>query len=114
MTITKKEVKTTYTINFTASEFAYILDAWQKSMQKHRHPHAFENLHYDEVNELKLTQVHDYFVNLGLEGNSDTYAFIAEYFGFDGWSNAGYYNEAKKVYTMTVYDNGDTLNKASI
>lgn len=111
MTITKKEVKTTYTINFTASEFAYILDAWSKSMQKHRHARAFNDLPLEDVSELELSTIHEYFTELGVRGNPDTYAFIAEYFGFDGWSNAGYYNEAKKVYTMTVYDNGDTLNK---
>lgn len=111
MTITKKEVKTTYTINFTAGEFAYVLDAWQKSMQKHRHPHAFENLPFDDISDLKLAAVHEYFTQLAVMGNPDTYSFIAEYFGFDGWSSVGYYNKAKKVYTMTVYDNGDTLNK---
>ena len=107
MTITKKEVKTFYSIEINIDDFFTIFNSFDNSMKKHHYPHAFE-FAYDE--ELKVKDIEEIFTKLlWLNGNSDTYRYIANFCGFDGWQNAGYYNDNRKVYCMQVYNEGSTL-----
>lgn len=108
MTITQKDVRTTYRINFSLVEFIQICQAYQTSMNKHHYPRAFENLNI--LDEIKVKEVESFFKEMGIRGNGDLFSLIANHFGFDGWSNAGYYNESKQCYCMSVFDHGDTLN----
>lgn len=109
MTIASKETKTFYNIRFTSSEFAAIAQHYLNSTDKHKYPRAFENNELTE--DIKITVLDEFFKEMGITGNGDLFRLIAEYFGFDGWQNAGYYNRNKNCYCMTVYDYGDTLNK---
>ena len=93
MKILKQEVKTNYNISFDLSEFLQICHDYMTSMNKHRHPRAFENL--DISDEIKVKEVEAFFKEMFVVGNGDLFALIAEHFGFDGWSHAGYYNKAK-------------------
>lgn len=108
MNITSIEVKTTYRINFTIYEFIQLIESYQTSMDKHKYPRAFEDL--DILDEIDQDEVQTFFKKMGVIGNTDLFNLIANWFGFDGWANAGYYNEKKEIYCMSVYNNGDTMN----
>lgn len=108
MTITKTEVKTFYSIEINIDDFSAIFNHFDESMKKHHYPHAFE-FAYDNKGS-KIKDVEEVFTRkLWEQGNSDTYRYIANYYGFDGWQNAGYYNEGRKVYHMQMYNEGSTL-----
>lgn len=108
MHITKQEVKTTYDIRFTFAEFLEIARTYNNSMEQHRHPHAFENINLDKLLDSDTT-AEGAFKQLFLNGTGDTYLLIANHFGFEGWSNGGYYCKGQECYCMQVYNCGDTM-----
>lgn len=115
MEIVTQEVKTLYSIQFTVSDFAGILFKYYREMEDEKcaYPKAFEWLDLEKEDRYpsKLTEnrVLDILDRMFIKGNGDTYAFIAKYFGFDGWSNGGLWNKNKKVWEMGVYNRGRYL-----
>ena len=108
-------VKTIYNIELDMADFALILERFHKDKSLGRsvtvvYPLAFEWLEktYADVSEGWAEAV---VKNMQRNAHGDTYKLIAEYLGFDGYENSGYYNETKRIYRMSVYNNGDTLNK---
>lgn len=108
MKITETKVKTICTIEFGCCEFTQAVSHYMNSMEKHKYPRAFENV--DLHDEIKISVIDNFFRNMGIEGNGDLYLYLANYFGFDGWENAGYYTTGKNCYRMVVFNYGDTLN----
>lgn len=108
MKIQKQEVKTFYEIEFDAADFANAVEKYEKyDHVRYAYQDAFEKIDISDKSEegyeaaMKVMSVY---------GCKDTYNFIADYFGFDGWHNAGYYNEKRKVYRMEVFNYGDSIN----
>lgn len=107
------EVRTLYNIELDTADFANILERFHQDKEHGRaitivYPKAFDwVITSPEINEpfanIVMRQMHG-------KAHGDTFQYIAEYLGFDGWDNGGYYNENKHVYRMTVYNKGDTLN----
>lgn len=111
----KATVKTVYNIELDIVDIAIILERFHKDKSLGRtvtavYPLAFEWLEktYAEVSESWAEAVAK---NMQLNAHGDTYKLIAEYLGFDGYENSGYYNETKRIYRMVVYNNGDTINQ---
>lgn len=108
-----QEVKTFYDIELDTADFANILERLHQDKENGRsitiiYPKAFDwVITSPDINEpsaiIVMKQMHG-------KAHGDTFKYIAETLGFDGWANAGYYNETKRVYRMTVYNRGDTLN----
>ena len=110
MIITEQVVKTTYSIRFTLSEFQQMAREYQNSSDQHRYARAFNDIDIDKLLDTEKPEI-VFFRELSMKGNPDTFKYIAEYFGFDGWSNAGYYSRTKECYCMQVFDYGDTIKK---
>ena len=94
MKITKIEAKTFYNVRLSYEEIDNAFTNYQNTTKKHVYPRAFSGVDI-------MTK--DLFTEIGLWGNNDTYTFLANYFGFDGWSNAGYYNEKTEEYCAQYY-----------
>ncbi len=107
MKIISKEVRTTYEIMFDINEYTEIVKSFRDSMKKHHTPKAFEWLKYDEIDIDNKPLDEWHLKNLWNCGNGDTFRYIANYFGFDGWSNAGIYYDHHKCHKMTVYNYGN-------
>lgn len=109
MKVTSKKVETIIDIEITFHDFQEIFTKFGKNENNRIiYQRAFEgeDLENDSVGYIKRV-----FEELGSPRVcGDTYRYIAESLGFDGWKNAGYYSKNKQVYKMTVYMSGDCLN----
>lgn len=94
MTISKIEVKTHYNIELDESDVAtaiHFYNSEEGEADRATYPKALDDLGDNPIKKL------------GLLGNSQTYAFLANFFGFDGWENAGYYHATTHTYRMSVF-----------
>lgn len=112
--VIKAEVKTLYTISISFSDFWDLYSGYVGShsmdARKIMYPKAFDKC---EQNDTTMGYVRDVFEgknNCLMHSHGDTYGYIANELGFDGWENAGYYNERSNTYNMVVYKNGDAIN----
>ena len=102
MKITQSEVKTIYTIDIQFKDFAEIFckaktDEW-------RHSSEFGEFNLGDTT---MGNLQECFKNLR---EVKSIQYLVRKLGFDGVENYGYYNDRKGVYTMVVYDSGDTIN----
>ena len=104
MKITKKQVKTLYTIDVQFRDFSQVFSA--AKTDEWRPNSAFKEF---DLNDTTVGNVRDCFQNLKEAASIE---YLVSKLGFDGIDNYGYYNKRKCCYTMVVYDNGDTLNGA--
>lgn len=108
MKITKQEVKTFYSISISFNDFVKAIETYKaKEIHQISYSKAFDKFNIDDTT---MGNLRNGFQNISFKGNGDTYGYLAKYFGFDGWQNAGYYSENQKAYCMVVYNYGDTLN----
>ena len=108
MKITKTEVRTTYEISIDFKDWVNAIENYkEKETGRIFYPKAFEDFNIDDTTMGNLR--HGYH-NINFIGNKDTFGYLAHYFGFDSWSNAGIYFERRKAYCMSVYNCGDTAN----
>lgn len=108
MKITSQEVKTFYKIEFDAADFANAVERYEASeLLVPRFKRAFEGFDIDPKSEESCVSA---MRRMTVFGNGDTAGYLADFFGFDGWQNAGVFNERKKVYEMTVFNYGDRVN----
>lgn len=106
MKITSKETKTFYEIMIDIEDLSIIIEHWSKSMKKYKTPKAFDWLIIENLDFSKPLHI-THLKSLWDTANADTLQYIAEYYGFDGWYNAGIYYENHKMHKMTVYNCGD-------
>ena len=90
----KKEVKTITIIEFDRKDMADILYA----AEQHGIRGEFENF--------EMTMFSNF-----TPFSSEEMDFIARYYDFEGWMNAGYYIKDKDVRRMTMYNLGDSINE---
>lgn len=103
MKIRKVEVRTTYDIEYT------IEDLWKIVREAVNDSVNIDKCFYQYDGEQStLGDVKDLFESFNAF-NGDELHYIAYKLGFDGWSNAGYYDKNRHVRTFTVYRYGDTL-----
>lgn len=104
MHILKTEVKSIYEIAVSADDFARAKNEWNHNyLLDSRFPKAFDN---DLVGQMAVLD--DMRKNHNAHG--DRAGCLAHYLGFDGWENAGYFDERIKCIRMTVFNYGDRLN----
>lgn len=102
MKITNSEVKTIYTIDIQFKDFANIFseaksDEWKPES-------AFKEF---DLADTTIGNIGSCFKGLKEAASIE---YIVSKLGFDGVDNYGYYNKRKGVYTMSVYDTGDSMN----
>ncbi len=102
--IRKVEVKTIYTIEYTCKELLNIIVDAPKD--KTNINGIFDDLGGEDC---KLNRVKDLYKGEEML-TADELTYIANKLGFDGWEFAGTYNKERKIRTITVYNNGDTIN----
>lgn len=108
MKITSKEVKTFYRIEFDAADFANAVERYGDSeLLDSRFPKAFEGFDINTNSEESCVSA---MRRMSVFGNGDTAGYLADYFGFDGWSNGGYFCEKTLTYRMSVFNYGDCIN----
>ena len=90
----KREVKTTTIIEFDRKDMADILYA----AEQHGISGEFENF--------EMTMFSNF-----TPFSPEEMDFIARYYDFEGWTNAGYYIKDKDVRRMTMYNLGDSINE---
>lgn len=100
----KVEVKTIYTIEVEFEDFRKAKLKWAEpdSAERIMYPKAFENIDFTGgtlMKEFKEFRAH-----------GDRSSLVADFLGFDGWSNSLLYREKDDKLTMVVYKNGDALN----
>lgn len=104
MTITSAEIKTEYDIEYTFEDF---IEALEDPDLRLGRPKAFKGLpsRHDASTDGELLGA---FKNLSWipAGHGDTFSALAAHFGFDGWRNAGYYDDRRDLRVMTVYRRG--------
>jgi hypothetical protein len=109
MKITKQTVKTIVSIKLDTADFFEIIETYQRSESvKRLYPDAF--IHFGIFAEMTEKHILKVMEDMMVCANKDTYNYMASFNGFDGWENAGYYDEKAKTYNMVVYNDGDTLN----
>lgn len=102
MKITKAEIKTMYTVDIAFKDFSDIFCAAKED--EWRHNSEFGEF---DLTDTTIGNIRNCFKQLR---EVKTIQYIVRKLGFDGVENYGYYNDRKGVYTMVVYDSGDTLN----
>lgn len=108
MKITMQEVRTIYEISIDFKDWVNAIENYkEKEFERIIHPKAFENFNIDDTT---MGNLRTGFRNINYKGNGDTFAYLARFFGFDGWSNAGLHYEKRNAHCMTVYNYGDTFN----
>lgn len=108
MKITKTEVRTTYSISIDFKDWTNAIEAYkEKESYRICHPKAFDGFNIEDTT---MGNLRNGFHNINFKGNADTFEYLARFFGFDGWSNAGIYYERRKAHCMVVYNYGDTAN----
>lgn len=124
MRITEQKVYTEYTIRIHVGEmmqaiYDYFHHCADATCQI-KYPKAFTILQEktdggdpDKYNELTHTYLRDYISNIPFSSESSTtWNYLADYYGFDGYKNVGYYDSRKDEYVFVVYNNGDDLNRS--
>lgn len=106
MKIRNIEVKTTYSVAINAKDMAAILEDYNNG-EGYAAAGTFKEF---ETVDLTRGQMLDILKKIGFCGNCATYNYIAQRLGFDGWENAGYYDEKTRSYIMRLYRHGDALN----
>lgn len=105
MRINSAEIETVYHIEYTFEDFVGALEDPNLRLGR---PNAFKDLpdKWDEHTDGILLKA---FQNLSFWGpgcHGDTFSALAQKFGFDGWKNAGHYDNRRDVRTLTVYRKG--------
>lgn len=112
MKITKQEVITKYRIEINQQEFTEIfvnyVTSSDDSVCRLCYPKAFggKRMKEDEISAYNLKAAFKYPGDHG-----DTYKYIANELGFDGYDWAGMYEDKWNIRIMTVYSNGDCVNR---
>ena len=108
MKVVSQEVKTFYKIEFDAADFANAVERYNGSeVLETVYRRAFEGFDINTNSEDSCVTA---MRRMSISGNGDTAGYLAEFFGYDGWQNAGTFNERKKVYAMIVFNYGDCVN----
>ena len=105
MKIVTTEVKTTYTIDLQFKDFAEIFS--KAKSDPGRLDAEFSEFNLDDTS---LGYMRDCFQKLNSNKNPKSIEYIVRKLGFAGIENYGLFNKRKGVYTLRVYDRGDTLN----
>ena len=108
MTIIKNEVLTLTTIALNTKDIVNVIKTYKEreSLQV-CYPDAFKKM---DIDDSTIGNLRNILMGLNHLGNGDTYTVVAKVLGFDGWKHAGFYDDNKGKYILTVYSNGDTLN----
>ena len=109
MKVTQATVKTFYDIEIDFGDFAKAFNHYstpEAETQRILYPKAFEGYDIDNhpVGYIELVMQ-----KIGVFGHGQFAAYMADFFGFDGWHNMGHYNKTQNIYRMTVYNHGDKL-----
>ena len=108
MKITSQSVKTFYEIEFDAADLSNAIESYKRSENAQAMwGNAFEGIDTSDLSEAACERLLETKIGWG---NGATASFLADYFGFDGWQNSGYYNKKRKTYRMQVFNYGDALN----
>lgn len=108
MKITSQKVKTFYEIEFDAADLANAIERYKCSEYAHAMwCDAFEGIDTSDLSEAACERLLETKIGWG---NGSTASYLADYFGFDGWQNAGTYIKKRKTYRMEVFNYGDCLN----
>lgn len=103
MKILKAEVKSIYTIAVTADDYAKAKNNWcHGDTAAIKFPKAFDNDNTGHMSVLEEMK-HNH------SAHGDRAACLASYLGFDGWENAGYFDDGSNTLRMTVFNYGDCL-----
>ena len=105
MTVTKKEVKTIFTIELSFNDYA---EARERAASDEFRMGAFDEC--DIVEDTTVGTIRYEFENLQFRRTAKTLDYIIRKLGFDGVTNYGYYNKYKKAHVMEVYNYGDCMN----
>ena len=104
MVVLKKEVKTFYTIEIDFDEFLTICNTYKtNAVMRTLHPNAFSMI--DGLTEANFEMLFKHWVI----SNGDTINVICEYYGFDGWENAGIYQKRNNTIKIVVYNYGSEM-----
>ena len=96
MKITKQEVKTTYEISIDFKDWVNAIENYKDNENpKIFFPKAFDKFNIEDTT---MGNLRNGFQNINFKGNGDTFNYIARFFGFDGWSNAGIYYEKRHAH----------------
>lgn len=101
MLVVKKEVKTFYTICLSEDDFIKVAHSYFYSGEQHRFAKAFESIGSPDPSNDDIIK---FFNNWIVTSNGDTARYIADYYGYDGWENAGYIKHG--VLRMVVFNWG--------
>ena len=96
------EVKTLYTIDIQFSDFAEIFSKAKTDEWKPKE--AFKEFNLEDTTLGNLRKCFETLKEVA------SIRYLVDKLGFDGIDNYGHYNKRKGVYTMRVYDRGDTRN----
>lgn len=108
MKITTTEVKTFYSISIEFKDWVNAIENYKaKEAPKICHPRAFETFNIEDTT---MGNLRNGFRRIDPIGNKDTFEYLARFLGFDGWQNAGIFNERTQTHNMVVYNRGDTVN----
>lgn len=104
MRILKTEVKSIYEIAVSADDFAKAKNEWNHNDTLNiRFPKAFKD---DNVGHMSVLEE----MKNNTLAHGDKAGCLAHCLGFDGWENAGYFDERIHCIRMTVFNYGDRLN----
>lgn len=103
MKIRKVEVRATYNIEYTLKDFWEIIGGALNDVTN-----VEKCFHKYNGEKSTLGDVRNLFESFN-GFNGDELSYIARKLGFDGWENAGSFDETRDVRTFTVYRYGDTL-----
>lgn len=105
MKIRTQEVRTIYHIAVSTDDYSAAKTKWAKDEFLHlKYPKAFNSTQVGRISSL------DEMKN-NVTAHGDRAGLLAEFLGFDGWENAGYFNEKTHTIDMVVYNYGDMINK---
>lgn len=122
MRITEQKVYTEYTIRIHVGEMMRaIYDYFHRCEDANcqiKYPKAFTTIQEQtndgdpsKYDELTHAYLRDYISKLLVSSeHSTSWNYLADYYGFDGYKNVGYYDSRKNEYVLVVYNNGDDLN----
>lgn len=109
MRITKQEVKTNYSIEFTVEDFKKVIE--YGLYETYMSDELKEYLEKNDISKDSLVDENVQCLFKRWNFNCELLRLVASYFGFDGVDHFGSYNQNKKVRTLTVYNYGDYINK---
>ena len=108
MTILKNEVKTISTIALNTMDLGKAVQNYvDNENEAIFYSKAFD---FMDTSDSTIGNLRKNLENLSFKGNGDTFGYLAHFFGFDGWVNAGHYNKNNNKYQMVVFTYGDNIN----